>query len=384
MREFDIVVVGGGLVGAAFVLDVARQNPKLEIGLLEPKPVMLSNVSDTLDNKIYAISPHNLEYLARIGGLPDEDRMGVIQKMDISGDSKSNLFLDAKSVKQFFLAKTVEYSYLQQHLYQQLKDLINVHFIYGHIDDIIVNEQSATLKCGDIRYNTQLVVGSDGANSIVRKYAGIDTELFDYNQGGVVANFACELPHNNIAYQWFNQGNTLAYLPLSGNRISIVWSHPDFQGLMNLDPSALCDRVALASEYKLGKLNLITPAAVFPLRLYIVKKLYAKRIVLIGDAAHTIHPLAGQGVNLGFADAELLASIFLQVPRYQLGDESFLARYNAKRIPLILQMQLTCHGLHTLFNSKQLPMPYLRNLGLNLVNNSSLIKKHLIYNAITY
>jgi 2-octaprenylphenol hydroxylase len=384
MQKFDIIVVGGGLVGATFVLDLAYQNPKLEIGLLEPKPVKIADLTDKLDNKIYAISSHNLEYLARIGGLPDEDRMGIIQKMDVSGDSKSNLLLDAKLVHQFCLAKTVEYGYLQKHLYEKLQDLINVHFIYGQIENIVVNEQYAKIECGDARYTAQLVVGSDGANSVVRKYAEVETQVIDYEQGGVVANFECELPHKNIAYQWFNPGNTLAYLPLPGNKISIVWSHPDSQELVNLDDKALCERVAAVSGHKLGNLKLITPAAVFPLRLYMVKKLYASRIVLIGDAAHTIHPLAGQGVNLGFADAQLLASIIANVPQYQLGDESLLAKYNAKRLPIICQMQLTCHGLHNLFNIRQLPASYIRNFGLNLVNKLSVIKKHLIYSANKY
>lgn len=384
MKNFDIIVVGGGLVGAAFVLDLANQNPKLEIGLLEPKPVRLPDLTDKLDNRIYAISPHNLEYLAGIDGLPNEDRMGVIQKMDVSGDNNSNLLLDAKLVKQFFLAKTVESVYLQKHLYEKLQNLINVHFVYGQIEDIVVNEQHAEVKCSDTSYAAQLIVGSDGANSVVRKYAGVETQKIDYEQGGVVANFECELPHKNIAYQWFSRGNILAYLPLPGNKISIVWAHPDYQELVNLDDKALCDKVAAASGHKLGNLKLITRAAVFPLRLYIVKKLYAKRIALIGDAAHTIHPLAGQGVNLGFADAELLASILANVPQYQLGDESLLAKYSAKRLPIIRQMQLTCHGLHNLFNTKQLPITYLRNLGLNLVNKLSGIKKHLIYSANKY
>src|SRR5579863_4075560 len=294
MKNFDIIVVGGGLVGAAFVLDLARQNPKLEIGLLEPKPVNLTDLSNKLDNKIYAISTHNLEYLSRIDGLPKEDRMGIIQKMDVFGDVKSNLLLDARLVHQFFLAKTIEYGYLQRHLYKKLEDLVNVHFIYGQIEDIIVNEECAEVKCDSASYTAPLIVGSDGANSVVRKYADVEVQMINYEQGGVVANVECELPHKNIAYQWFNPGNTLAYLPLPGNKISIVWSHPDYQELINLDDKSLCDKVAAASAYKLGNLKLITPAAVFPLRLYIVKKLYAKRLVLIGDAAHTIHPLAGQ------------------------------------------------------------------------------------------
>lgn len=384
MQNFDIIVVGGGLVGATFVLDLATQNPKLEIALLEPKPVKVMDLTDRLDSKIYAISPHNLDYLAQIDGLPDERRMGIIQKMDISGDAKSNLLLDAKLAKQFCLAKTVEYSYLQQHLYEKLHDLINVHFVYGHIENIIINEKNAEIICGESRYSAQLIVGSDGANSVTRKYAGVEVETVIYEQGGVVANFACEFAHKNIAYQWFYPGNTLAYLPLPKNQISIVWSHHQHKKLISLEAEELSDMVAQAGDNKLGKLELLSPAAVFPLKLYLVKQLYSKRIVLIGDAAHTIHPLAGQGVNLGFADAAVLAVILASVAKYQLGDESLLAKYNAKRLPAIRQMQLTCHGLHNLFNTNQLVISYMRNIGLNLVNNLPLIKKYLINQAIKY
>jgi ubiquinone biosynthesis UbiH/UbiF/VisC/COQ6 family hydroxylase len=325
-----------------------------------------------------------LAYLEQLDALPDDARIGIIQKMDVYGDSLGNILLDAKVANRFYLAKTVEYSYLQQYLYQKLHDLVNVHFIYAQIDNIIVNENNADLICGDTTYTAALIVGSDGANSVVRKYASVPVESVIYEQSGVVANFECEYPHKNIAYQWFHVGNTLAYLPLPGNQISIVWSHPDPSELINLSDEDFSARVARAGDYKLGKLQLLTKAMVFPLRLYLVEKLYSKRIVLIGDAAHTIHPLAGQGVNLGFADARVLASILSSVEKYQLGDESLLALYNARRMPDIRQMQYTCHILYKLFNTNQSLLSKIRNTGLNLVNNLSMIKKYLINSAIKY
>lgn len=384
MKIFDVVVVGGGLVGTTFALDLAKSNPRLEIALLEPYPVKLPDLANGFDTKIYALSVHNLQYLSEIGGLPNEQRMGVIQKMAIFGDGTGSLLLDAKSVNQFFLAKTVESSYLLQHLYKQLEDLVNVHFIYGQVDNISINEINAEILCGDITYTTQLIIGADGASSVVRKYAGVSTQITQYPQEGLVANFACELPHKNTAYQWFNSGNTLAYLPLPNNQISIVWSHSHCTELAKLSDKELCNKVAATSQYELGELKLITPAAVFPLRLSVVKKLYAKRIALIGDAAHTIHPLAGQGVNLGFADARLLAGVLAHKQQYQLGDESLLAKYNARRQLLIWQMQLGCHGLYTLFDTQKIAIAYLRNLGLNLVNKHPAIKKYLINSAIRY
>lgn len=384
MAHFDIIVVGGGLVGAAFTLDLACQNPQLEIALLEPKPVELPDLTNQLDNKIYAVSPANLNYLSSIGGLPDEARMGVIKKMDIYGDNNSNLLLDSKDAKRFFLAKTIEYSYLQQHLYRKLQDLVNVHFIYGHIENILVNDLSAELICSEQHYTAELIIGSDGANSTVRKFAGIEVEEIRYTQSGVVANFNCELPHHDIASQWFYNGHTLAYLPLAGNQISIVWSHPSASELISLEADEFCAKVGESGKHKLGKLTLQSKPMAFPLRLFLVKRLYNKRIALIGDAAHTIHPLAGQGVNLGFADAKVLAQILTNVKKYQLGDESLLARYNVQRMPAIREMQMVCHGLHNLFNTSSEGIAYLRNLGLNMVNQLSIVKKHLIKRAVKY
>jgi len=135
--------------------------------------------------------------------------------------------------------------------------------------------------------------------------------------------------------------------------------------------------VAQASNYKLGKLTLLTKAAAFPLKMYLLDKVYANKIVLIGDAAHTIHPLAGQGVNLGFKDAKLLASVLGKCTSSQLGNSGVLAKYNAMRIINIRQMQLTCHNLRRLFKSENFLISKIRNHGLNFINASNFVKLKL-------
>lgn len=382
-QNYDIVVVGSGLVGSAFVLDIAVRAPKLKIAILELKPLTFIDLDKELDSRIYAISPQNLDYLAMINGLPNTSRMGVIKTMDVSGDKNSNLLLKSEAVYHPFLARTVESTYLQQYIYTQILALDNVELIYGMVEDIIIDNNLATIKCIDKSYTCTLVVGSDGANSKTRELGDFTQKEIAYDQYGLVANFACESPHKNVAYEWFHQSNTMAYLPLPGNNISIVWSHKESQSLLlDLDADSLSHEVAASGYHKLGKLTLLGKPAVFPLKLRLVDKFYNQNIVLIGDAAHTIHPLAGQGVNLGFGDAKVLADILVNVKNYQIGDVELLAKYNVLRMPEVRKMQLTCHGLYSLFDLKSGPLFHLRNIGLNLVNRLPIIKNGLINNAI--
>lgn len=396
--NFDIVVVGGGLVGFCFALDLALRNHKLSIAILERKPYtgidsgitnQLNNVDgQVLDNKIYAISPANIEYLKSLGigvDAVESDKFGVIKYMDIKGDMAGNILFDKQTAQKLYLAKTIEYSLLQQLLYKRLSDMSNVTFVYDELKEIKYDSDYALLLGANATYAANLVVGSDGANSWVRQQAQIEVSQVDYGVHGVVANFSCEYPHNNVAYQWFNRGDVLAYLPLADSKqISIVWSTKNYQNLLDSASEELALAVAKAGNNKLGKLKVITAAVSFPLRLYTLEKIYARKILLIGDAAHTIHPLAGQGVNLGFGDARLLAKLLSGCDSYQLGDTALLARFNALRLPPVRQMQLGCHWLYRLFAADNLLLKWMRNMGLNLVNELPIFKKYLIKTAVAY
>ncbi len=380
---FDVVLVGGGLVGCAFALDLAQQRSDFKILIIEKKPYK-QLVTDEFDSRIYAISPQNLDYLARLFVYPDKERIGIIEQMKIYGDKHSKLVLDSKQNRELYLSKTIEYKNLQNKLYEELAKLDNVEFKYDEIIDIENVFDNIVIHTNNGVIQTSLIIGADGANSMVRSKFGIQANLYDYGYSGVVANFTTELVHNNTAYQWFKNGSVLAFLPLSNNKISIVWSTDKYQELLNLNSEDFEQHVASFGDYKLGKLKLISKPVAFPLRLYTLNKVYAKRVVLIGDAAHTIHPLAGQGVNLGFGDARLLASILSKMSKSQFGEPSLFHRYNAQRIVKVRQMQLTCHYLHLFFKSKYITLSLLRNTGLNLVNNIPLIKKYLINKAISY
>jgi len=229
------------------------------------------------------------------------------------------------------------------------------------------------------------VVGADGRDSWVRNQAGIDIHPHSYQQKGVVANFATEKPHGQTARQWFMPDGVLAYLPLPGNCISIVWSAGETkaQALTALAPDAFCAEVAAAGRHALGALRLITPAAAFPLRRLNIGSLVRPRLALIGDAAHNVHPLAGQGVNLGFQDAWRLAETLHRRGVYRdCGDYHLLRRYDRARREDILAMQIVTEGLQRLFNNRDPLLGWARNLGLSAANRLTGVKHLLARRAL--
>src|SRR5690606_34231094 len=196
--------------------------------------------------------------------------------------------------------------------------------------------------------SARLVVAADGADSRVREAAGIDAARKDYGQLGVVANFSCARPHRNIARQWFMRESVLALLPLPGERVSMVWSIEEARAraLMDLSPSGLAAAVSDATHEAVGRLEPLTPPAAFPLRLQRVERLVRARVALVGDAAHNIHPLAGQGVNLGFRDAGALAAVLAgRGPHQDCGDRALLRRYERARREDVVLMQGVTDGL---------------------------------------
>jgi ubiquinone biosynthesis UbiH/UbiF/VisC/COQ6 family hydroxylase len=228
-------------------------------------------------------------------------------------------------------------------------------------------------------------VAADGAESWVRNAAGISARFDPYDQLGVVANFETGQAHRGAAFQWFRQDGVLAWLPLPGNRISMVWSTGEEHGreLLSLDRSALCARVAEAGNFRLGELELITAPSGFPLRLMRAPRAVAERLALIGDAAHTIHPLSGHGINLGFQDAKVLAAVLCDKPGHvECGDLALLRRYERARKEKVVALQTVTDSLHDLFGPAAGSLTRLRNFGLNLTNTLPVIKDLLVRYAL--
>jgi ubiquinone biosynthesis UbiH/UbiF/VisC/COQ6 family hydroxylase len=236
------------------------------------------------------------------------------------------------------------------------------------------------------RVSGALVVGADGANSFVRRAAAIAAAEQSYAQAAVVANFRCEVAHQGVAYQWFQGGPVLALLPLPQGQVSMVWSLPAERAsrVSKLPEDALCREVEAASRGALGKLALATPPKSYPLRRLRAQRMVQPRVALAGDAAHVIHPLAGQGLNLGLQDAQALAAVLAgREPGRDPGDLRLLRRYERARAEPILAMNAVVDGLFRLFGSEGRQWSRLRNAGLNLTDRLPVLKNILIRQAMS-
>ncbi|WP_434777344.1 FAD-dependent monooxygenase [Neisseria sp. Ec49-e6-T10] len=381
--EVDAVIVGGGLVGAATALSLHLLGKKvilLELG--QPKIDSVS-LHKGWDPRIYAISPANQVFLESLGAWPPlADRAQAVMGMDVKADAGGYITFEADQFKTDRLATIIENRYLLASIWAQLAQH-NVPIIQGQRAKEIAtypDKAIVTLE-NEQKIEAKLVVGADGANSWVRRELNIDIKVDHYFHHGVVANFECQLDHQGVAYQWFEDGEILAYLPLPNKRMSMVWSTREPQRLLDMDEAALANTVAARGHHTLGQLEVITSAHAFELRLIRPQTTYAHRVVLIGDAAHTIHPLAGQGVNLGFGDVIALSALLKG--QKDIGQLSLLKRYALTRVEPVRLMQLGCDGLFKLFEARHLPgISWVRNTGLRLVNKSQLIKKQLIKQAM--
>lgn len=382
--NFDIVIVGGGLAGLALAAGLRRA--AFSVALVEGQP---PGRPQGWDARIYAISPANARFLEEIGIWPhlDRQRMTPVRAMEVFGDRGGHLTFSAYDSGVAELAWIVESSLLQCELWETVKRQGNLRlFSAVRPQALEISADAALLTLADGRVlRTSLVVAADGADSWTRAAAGIEVDWKAYGQLGVVANFATEKPHHDTAFQWFREDGILAWLPLPGNRFSMVWSTPEAHGreLMALDAAALCERVAAAGGGRLGGLELVTPAAGFPLRLMRAPRVVAPRLALIGDAAHTIHPLSGHGINLGFQDARTLASVLCRkVGPENCGELTLLRRYERARKEDVVLLQTVTDGLQRLFKPASGLLPPLRNLGLNLTQHLPVVKNALVRHAL--
>lgn len=383
--EFDVVIVGGGLAGLA--LAVALKRSPLSIALVEGRaPVPPAGAWDA---RIYAISPANARFLDEIGIWEhlDASRIQRVATMEVHGDAGGRLDFSAYDAGVPELAWIVESSLMQRELWETARRQGNVTlFCPGVPRRLSFGEDAARLVLADGReLSARLVVAADGADSWTRAAAGIDVAFKSYGQHGVVANFAIERPHRETACQWFRHDGVLAYLPLPGDLMSIVWSTPAEYAteLLALPPEAFCDRVADAGGRRFGALSPVTPPAAFPLRLMRAPNFVAPRLALIGDAAHAIHPLSGHGINLGFQDARSLARTLIARPAHvDCGDHAWLRRHERARREEVVALQSVTDGLQRLFSHPGQPLSVLRNAGLTLTHRMPVVKDMLVRYAM--
>jgi len=371
-------VVGAGPVGAS----LKRALRGASVALVGTAPSTM--VADGFDPRVYALSPGNVEFLRRLGvweTLP-AGRVAPVHAMRIYGDDdKASLEFNAYEAGVPELAWIVEDAQLQRALASGLQP------VPGRCERLQIDERSAHLVLeGGETLEAPLVVGADGAHSFVRRAAGIAATDRDYGQSAVVANFRCEKPHRNTAYQWFQAGAVLALLPLPGDQVSMVWSLPTYEAerVRALPAPALGQEVERASKGALGALATESEVRSIALRRLRAARLVTSRLALAGDAGHVIHPLAGQGLNLGLQDARVLAEVLNErEPGRDPGDERLLRRYERQRAEPILAMDAVVSGLFALYGAKNSWIGRLRNAGLNLTDRLPVLKNILMRQAMS-
>lgn len=375
---FDVVIVGGGLTGAS--LAVALRKSRMSVALVETRP---PSCPTGLDQRIYAISPASQHFLESLGIWANMalERLCPVSQMSISGDAGGALRFSAYDAGMAELAWICESSVMQRELWETVRRQHNVTlFCPAECATLQRDESGATLRLSDGRIlRGRLVVGADGANSWVRTRLGISATFTPYAEHAIVANFRVGRAHQDTAFQWFKGDAIIALLPLPQQMMSLVWSASDEQvaELMALSDDAFCRRVEQATQC--GDLEMVTDRAAFPLRLMTVDRLVCERGVLIGDAAHAIHPLSGHGINLGFQDARSLADILCALPAWEdPGAVPVLRRHARQRAEEPALMQALTHGLNQLFSVRAASVKHFRNVGMQLSDRMPVIKDALI------
>ncbi len=383
-HDYDVIVVGGGMVGAAVAAGLAPT--PLRVAVVEARPPEAQPARD--GRRVSALTAGTVRILQGLGaweGIRKEAE--PIRGMVVwDGDRAGSIGFDAGEAGLDSLGAMAPNAAVAGALQAAARGNGTVDWLCPACwRDLACGPEKAALTVetdtGPRRLTASLVVGADGRESPLREAAGLSTVGWDYRQSAVVAEIRPERPHRGRAYQRFLRGGPVALLPLPGGRCSLVWSVPAAraEGLMALPEAAFAARLYRAFGPELGRLEVAGPRGAFPLRLQHARSYAAERLVLAGDAAHAVHPLAGLGLNLGLRDAAWLAQVLAEA---HLGGEdpgagSVLARYQRGRRPDNWLVSAYTDGFHRLFGGDSELLGRMRSLGLGLVDRSGPLK-HLL------
>jgi len=407
-QQYDVVVAGAGMVGAAFATLLAtkelivnnqttnEQGKKLRIAVLEARQFQMPDLSQNFDPRVVALTETSRQLLEGIGIWEQiaSRRTCAYQRMDVwEADGTGHIEFDCTEVRQPSLGHIVENALIVEAMLQKIETLENVDLLCpAKVVGLKKEKDGVAISLGDGSIiSTKLLAAADGAQSKVRELCGLQLRQWDYGHHAIVTTITTENPHNFTARQRFLPAGPLAFLPLQTetgdcHQCSIVWSQQEevAESLMALDDSAFCTALEQAGSGCLGKIVAVDKRYKIPLKQRHAVDYVVSGVALMGDAAHTIHPLAGQGVNLGFQDViTLVEEVERAVSRgLSPGDMWALGRYQRRRKPHNLGTMAVMEGFKRLFEDQPLPVRLLRNDGMSAINRLGPVKNLLIRQAM--
>jgi 2-octaprenyl-3-methyl-6-methoxy-1,4-benzoquinol hydroxylase/2-octaprenylphenol hydroxylase len=383
----DVAVVGGGMVGAAAALALARAG--FSAALLEARAPAAWDANAEVDLRVVGLAPSSLALLDDLDVWRSirDARAGPYTHMHVwDAESGAAIDFDAASEGRDRLGYIVENSLVQWTLWQALGAAGVRRLCPAEVKGFEAREDRIQLELASGEtLAAGLLVAADGAASPLRRLAGIGTRGRDYAQRAVVAHVATERPHEDTAWQRFLPGGPLALLPLADGRSSVVWSLPEAEArrVLALDDKAFLDELGVASDFRLGRIVATTPRAAFPLKLQLAERYQADRFVLLGDAAHAVHPLAGQGVNLGLRDVAELRDTLVdaRAAGRDIGAAHVLRRYARRRRSADTLDALGFDALARIYAWQSPVLVAARGAGVRLLDRLAPLKRRLSEHA---
>ena len=400
MKSYDIAIVGAGLVGqaiAAALVDGKTSLPSLQIALIDPAEVVAPAMPEKVDEydlRVSALTAKTQAFLSHLGAwqqLPETVRKGYTSMHVWDAEGTGSVTFNAADLHVPALGHIVENNQTLWALQQVTAQADNIDMVRAAVQSFDNPDEQGyvpvTLSTGE-QLQTRLLVGADGALSNVRQMSGITTREWDYEHRAIVATVRTEHSVADTAWQRFRPEGPLAFLPVHSDDhlASIVWSTvpEEADALLAMDDEAFKQALTSAFEGRLGQVTEVSSRQHFPLRQRHAKRYYEAGVVVAGDAAHTIHPLAGQGVNLGFKDAEVLAEEILRGVSKGLspGSDAVLGRYQRRRQADNLATMAAMEAFKRLFAADQPLIRLLRNEGMRLFDKALPVKQHVVMQAM--
>ncbi len=363
----DVLVAGGGPVGWACALAAqAALGKRARVAVVERESSQSSSASSSLSARVYTVASGNLRWLTEHGVQFDLVRSAAVTDIVVTGrDGRESMRISANDAGEAELARVLEHEALTYAIAARAQAL-GVQLVSGAVSAVHDLDAQKLIELEDRRMlQARVVIAADGMQSKLRDLSDINATIRAYPQHGVVAHLNCEQPHRGTARQWFlPDGSILALLPLpdadTASAVSMVWSVSEARAdeLSSMAEAYLLDAVNAASQHAVGAKRMISAAQQFPLTLVRVANPVAQRLVVVGDAAHAVHPLAGQGVNLGLVDARVLHDVWQHADKVggDPGHALLLGRYRRERFGPTLAMQLATDGLFRLYNQVDHPL----------------------------